>query len=426
MKKKLIFIVGMLLLSCTFAWRTCAEDVDIPARSAIAVDVKSGKVFYEKKSKAVYEIASLTKLITIYIVLNEIKNGNLKWEDEIQVSDYALQLSRDYRLSGVPLEEGRSYSVRELYNASLIVSANACAVMLAEKISGSEIKFVDKMNETLNNLGIKDAKIVNASGLTTEFIPQKYRKSGTKNSDENKMSAKDLAILATHILKEFPEILKTTSLVEESFGSKTNSHVKMTTTNWMLKGMQNAYTGVDGLKTGTTAKAGQCFVGTVNRKNWRLVTVVLHANYGEVNHDARFTATEELMDYVYKNWSQKKILQKGKTFNAAKYFPVKDGVDEKVPLELKEDVWRWAEKSYDLGKTSIHFEGLKEGSLLAPVAQGDNAGNIKVDLLDDKLGYLEKSEDPPAPMITSKNIKKANFFVRMGRHLLEYIHKLLT
>ncbi|MDR2832863.1 MAG: D-alanyl-D-alanine carboxypeptidase, partial [Streptococcaceae bacterium] len=243
------------------------------SKAAISVDFETGKIFYAKDADTPHGIASITKLLTAYITLDQVKQGNFKWDDTIAASQYAHQLSIDPRLSGVPLELGREYNIRELYEASLIASANGAAVLLAEKIAGSEEKFVQMMSAQMEEWGIKDSHLVNASGLNNSLIPEAFRIPGVPENDENLMSARGVAIIARHIMKEFPEVLETTSKPMLAFGQKTFSGVEVRNWNAMLPDMPAEYPGVDGLKTGTTTFAGQCFVGTAKKEDWRIITV---------------------------------------------------------------------------------------------------------------------------------------------------------
>lgn len=129
----------------------------------------------------------------------------------------------------------------------------------------------------------------------------------TGEADENQMSAKDVAIIARHLLLDFPEVLEVTSTATKMFGENTQSPVEMVNWNWMLPGFINFKEGVDGLKTGTTDFAGACFVGTIERDGKRIITVILNAEGHEQNPSVRFTETARLMDYCYDNWSVKEI-----------------------------------------------------------------------------------------------------------------------
>ncbi|MDR0920966.1 MAG: D-alanyl-D-alanine carboxypeptidase [Lactobacillales bacterium] len=392
------------------------------AESAIAIDEKTGKIFYAKDADKVRGIASITKILTVYLVLDQIKSGKLKWDDKVEIDDYTYAISSDNNLSNVPLEPNAKYTVKELYEAALISSANACAIALATKVAGSEKKFVALMNKQVKKWGITDAKLINSTGLNNENIPEQYRYPNSSPTEENQMSAKDVALIAQHLIQDFPEVLETTKKTEGKFGVGTSSEVDMQTWNWMLPDMDYAYEGVDGLKTGTTTEAGQCFVGTATRKDWRIITVVLHADNSDLDTGARFTATGELMDFVYNNWSQKEILKKGTTFKNVKPYPVKDGKEKEVALELNAPVTTWIRSDMDDEKYKVDFRSGKEKELIAPVDKGTVAGMVTVSLEQDNLGYILKKDKVEYPMVAKKSIKRSNFFAIIGEHFLEFIN----
>ena len=253
------------------------KNFSIDAKAAFSVDFDTGKILYDQEGETPMGIASVTKIISLYLVAEQVKQGKLTWEDPVEISQYAADLSVAPDLSNVPLHRDVQYTVKDLYEASYIQSANAAVVALAEKIAGSEPAFVDQMKDKLTEWGITDAKIVNASGLNNTYLGENLYP-GSTSTDENELSAKDVAIVARHLLQDFPEVLEVTSTVTKTFGEGSYSPVEMVNWNWMLPGFINAKDGVDGLKTGTTDLAGACFVGTAVRDGQRIITVVLNVN----------------------------------------------------------------------------------------------------------------------------------------------------
>jgi len=146
------------------------ENIDIAAESALVVDIDTGQVLLDQNTDQINEIASLTKMITQYIVFQEIEGGNLSWDDPVEISAYAGELSTQPGLANVPLQEGNSYTVEELFDAMSIYSANAATVALAEHIGGSEPVFVDRMRDLLESWGIDSPQIYNASGLNNSDL----------------------------------------------------------------------------------------------------------------------------------------------------------------------------------------------------------------------------------------------------------------
>lgn len=400
-----------------------AADFSVAASSAIAIDATSGKIFYEQNSQEVRGIASLTKMITLYLTLEAVKDNKISWDDSVTISDYAAEMSQDMELSNVPLYKENQYTVKELFDASAIFSANAAAVSLAEKIAGSESKFVDMMKEKLTSWGIKDAKLVNATGLNNSYLGD-HRYPGSASDAENMMSAQDVAVIARHLITDYPEILKVSSTPTQSFGEGTYAPVEMINWNWMLKGFDFYKEGVDGLKTGTTELAGACFAGTMIKDDWRIITVVLDATDHTNNAGARFIETGKLMDYVYANWQTKTLHKQGEQLQDAKSIAVKDGKELSVGLVLDKDLTYWEGPSQ--GEPQVEVTATKEVSnkqLTAPVKKNTAVYDVTVKTEKD-LGYIAGANPETAHLNTAQDVEKANFFVLTGRAIKNFFTNL--
>lgn len=427
--KKIALAVATLALTSTVlvgsisAYAT--DDFTVAAKAAIAVDAKTGKIFYEQNSSEVLGIASLTKMITLYLVMDAIKDGKLAWDTPVEIDDYSYALSQNMELSNVPLQQETSYTVKQLFDAALIASANACATALAVKIAGSEPAFVDMMKAKLESWGIKDAKVVNVTGLNNEALGENIYP-GSAPTDENMMSAKDVAIVARHLINDYPDVLQVASTPSETFEDPYSS-IEMTNWDWMLPGMDFYKEGVDGLKTGTTDLAGACFTGTIVRDNWRIITVVLDATDHENNAGARFVETGSLMDYVYDNWSQQELYKKSATLPEAKSMKVVDGKQESVPLVLADPVNVWVRSDMDAKNVSVEFSADKgkqrDGALVAPIKKDQLAGEATIQLKEDTLGYLDGTQNTHQ-VVTSKAVEKANFFILTGRRIQDFFKNL--
>ena len=174
MKKKIFLLVTLCftLITTPFVSVVSAEEpFDVSAKAALAIDASSGKVLYAKNTTSPMGVASITKIITIYMTLDAIKKGKLNWDDKIKMSDYAYNLTQNPEASNIAvMDKDEAFTVRDLFNAAMIQSANSAAITLAEKIGGSEPKFVDLMKTQLAYWGITDAKLVNASGLNNSVL----------------------------------------------------------------------------------------------------------------------------------------------------------------------------------------------------------------------------------------------------------------
>jgi D-alanyl-D-alanine carboxypeptidase (penicillin-binding protein 5/6) len=303
----------------------------------------------------------------------------------------------------------------------MIASASSSVITLAEKIAESEAKFVEVMNSKLKKWDIKNAKLINSTGLNNSLIPEKYRVSESKEDQENMMSARGVSVVAYHLIKDYSEILEISKKMSEKFGVGTYSELEIKNLNGMLPGMNFEYKGVDGLKTGTSDLAGQCFVGTCKKKGRRIITVILHAN-ADTNPGARYIETADLMNFVYDNWKYEKVVSKGKTLPKIKTAPVKDGKKDKVSLVVDEDVTAWVYDGMNKDKLQITWKDQKK-KFSAPVKKSEQAGKVKIQLKDDKLGYLLSSQQNNSyKMITNDNVKRQFFLKVWGNHLLEWLN----
>ncbi|MGL9893901.1 serine hydrolase [Enterococcus mundtii] len=430
-KKHFALLLATLLLTLGSFLPTLSVQADeafsVNSQAAFAVDATSGKILYDQDGEKTMGIASISKIIGLYIVLDQVKEGKLSWDDEVAISDYAETLSIAPNLSNVPLHKENTYTVKELFDSAFIQSANASMVALAEKISGSETAFLTVMNDQLKEWGIENATIVNVSGLNNVYLGAN-RPEGTGEADENQMSAKDVAIIARHLLLDFPEVLEVTSTATKMFGENTQSPVEMVNWNWMLPGFINFKEGVDGLKTGTTDFAGACFVGTIERDGKRIITVILNAEGHEQNPSVRFTETARLMDYCYDNWSVKEIGKANASIPSLKAIDVKNGKETSVNVVLKSPVSVWVRNDMDTGQLTITPKidetKVKDNELEAPIVRGTKVGTATITLADDQLGYLEDGASPSTDIITASSVEKANIFVIGWRNVTNFFSNL--
>lgn len=425
----LIIFLGLLttLASTTYADETTnTSTFSINAKAAIAVDAQSGKIFYSQDATTPLPIASITKIISLLVVEDQIKAGKLSLQDTVTISPEIAAISVHPDLSNVPLIAGQSYSVEELIHASLIQSANAAVMALAEKVAGSQDKFVDMMKTTLNQLGITDAKIVNVSGLNNSYLGTLIYP-GSSSEDENELSAQDVAIVARHLINTYPEILQISQTTQETFGANTASPTVMTNWNRMLPGFSDEKTGVDGLKTGTTDLAGACFVGTITQDNRRVITVVLHANDHPNNSSARFIETSKLMDYALSQWQYVEVLPANHTLPNLKQIKVLDGKTLTMPVTNQKPLYLWVQTGTDVKNIKYNYQlsgkSIEHKQLLAPAKKGVVIGQIIPNNPADPYGYLTKELQKATygKIITTQKVEKANLFVIWGRKVKDFI-----
>ncbi|BDZ32044.1 D-alanyl-D-alanine carboxypeptidase family protein [Lactiplantibacillus sp. WILCCON 0030] len=401
-----------------------ATTPSISAKAAIAVDAGTGQILYDKNSTKPMAIASMTKMLSTYLVLQAIHQGKLSWNQKISVSKDVAKMSQNTEYANVPLLATKTYSVRELYNATEIYSANAAITALGDAVAGTPHKFVTMMRQTAKSFGITDATIINASGLTNKEVGSAIGYSNVAANAENEMSAQDVATVAQKLLAKYPEVLTTSSIAHAWFEKGTSSATKMDNRNYMLKGLVKHYAAlpVDGLKTGTSTKAGNAFTGTVKLSNGnRIITVVMHAGAANDNGTERFTQTAQIMSYVYHNYTNT-TLAKNNTIKGVKAVDVQDGkvltsdlvangTSTKIYLPTGTDA------SEVTGKASLKKSATTAGKLQAPVKNGKTVGTANLSLNKKTIQVVDGTKSKPLTVNVTpkKSIEKANIFVRMWR-----------
>jgi D-alanyl-D-alanine carboxypeptidase (penicillin-binding protein 5/6) len=406
---RLLVIVSVFALLCTiFTYgpkQTFAQGaLDIQAESAILIEAESGKILFQNNQDAALPIASMTKMMTEYLVHEAVEKGKIKWNQKTTVSEYAHIISQDRQLSNVPLEKGGAYTVKELYEAMAIYSANGATIALAELIGGSEGNFVKMMNEKAKEMGLTSAKFVNATGLTNADL-KGHQPPGTSPTDENVLSAKDCAILAQHLVKDYPDVLDTAKIPKKIFQEDGKYPVQMDNWNWMLPGLVYAYEGVDGLKTGSTPAAGYCFTGTAKRNGMRLIAVVIKTN----SYEARFAETKKLFDYGFSNYDVKELYPAGYQLNDKKTISVPKGKEKEVPIATKNAVVVPVQKGTK-NPYKVSYKLDKE-ELEAPVKKGTKVGYMTVESNEAEDAGFVSGPELKTELVTKKSVEKANWFV---------------
>ncbi|HFI0104136.1 TPA: D-alanyl-D-alanine carboxypeptidase PBP3 [Streptococcus suis] len=413
MRKFLLTLTTVIALFFT-ATPILAEDFSVAAKHAIAVEVSSGKILYEQDAETKASIASISKTLSIYLVYEALAKGEITLDTMLDISDYPYSLTSNTELSNVNLDE-RSYSVRDLLNASLITSSNSAIIALAEKIAGSEAAFVDRMKAKVQEWGITDAKIVNVSGLDNTDLGENIYP-GSSPEDVNMFSALDVATIARRLILDYPQVLDITSLNAYDFGGYTYY-----STNQMLSDGTHARGGVDGLKTGTSNSAGSSFLATTQQAGMRIITVVLNATDGLTSPENRFVATNDLMNYVYSNFSLVTLVKKGEAFKDSK-IKVFNGEKETSPVVAAADLTVVQRNQTDNVPTATFTTDIKE--IDAPLKAGTLVG--KLQLKDQDLigkGYI--SEQASVDMIIPSDMKEASWPFSWWNQFVRYVNEKL-
>lgn len=312
------------------------------ASSYYLVDFNSGRVLAEKEPDKRVAPASLTKIMTVYVVFKELKSGHLKLDEKVTISQNAWETGG----SKMFVEVNKQVAVEDLLQGVIIQSGNDASVALAEHVAGSEETFATMMNEQAARLGMNNSHFENSMGLPT---PNHYS------------SARDLAILAQSLIREFPEYYRWDSQKEFTYNGITQQN-----RNQLLWRDPS----VDGIKTGFTDDAGYCMVASAKREDMRLISVVM----GTASATARANESQTLLNYGFRFFETHKLFDANAIMAEAK---VKKGETSKLNVGVTEDVYVTAPRK--------HFGELKaetqiDKALMAPINKGDSVGTLSVSL----------------------------------------------
>ncbi|MGG3841714.1 D-alanyl-D-alanine carboxypeptidase family protein [Anoxybacillus kestanbolensis] len=344
-------------------------------RSAILIERDTGAILYEKNAHEPLPPASMTKIMTMLLIMEAIDQGKLKLDERVRASEYAASMGG----SQIFLEPGEEMTVDDLLKGVAIGSGNDAAVALAERIAGSEEAFVHMMNEKAKQLGIKHTTFENTTGL-----PAKNHYS----------TAYDMAMMAKELLK-YDLITKYTGTYEDYLREHTNKKFWLVNTNRLVK----FYPGVDGLKTGYTSEAKYCLTATAKKGNMRVIAVV----FGAPTPKARNAQITKMLDYAFSHYETKPLYKKGETIAM---LPVSKGKKKAVAAVTSEPISVLLQKGEKSEAVKTTWKLNKK--VKAPVKKGDVLGMLVVK----KDGaVIAKS-----PLVAKEQVEEANmweFFKRM-------------
>ena len=345
------------------------------AKSAILIEASTGEILYQKNANERLAPASMTKIMSLILIMENIENGNLKWNDIVVVSKNASSMGG----SQIFLEANEMMTVEDLVKGICIASGNDATVALAEKIAGTEKAFVKLMNDKVKSLGLKNTNFVNATGLDAEG---------------HYSTANDMSVMARELVKH-EKILEFSSIYEDYLRKNTAKSFWLVNTNKLVK----FYSYIDGLKTGFTDDAGYCLTATGKKNNMRLISVVM----GEASIDNRSTDTLAMLDYGFNMYNIDTVVSKDKELGNVS---VNLGDKEKVSIISVNDITILNNSQKE--KRNITYE-MDVNNISAPVKKGDIVGEIKV-YEDGRYLY---SED----ITVVEDIEKANIFKIFLRNL---------
>ncbi|MBN1624112.1 MAG: D-alanyl-D-alanine carboxypeptidase [Clostridia bacterium] len=360
--------------------KVLSSDINnLDSRSFILLEMTTGQELFSKNPDNRYPMASLTKIMTTYIIMGELKAGRLSYDDIITASEYACSFGG----SQVWLEPGEQFTLREMLYAIELHSANDAAVAVAEAIAGNEASFVSLMNAAAGDLGMNDTLYRDCTGLTDEG---------------HYSTARDTATLALALVTAYPEILEITSKIYEPFREGTEDQVDLYNRNKLIQ----YYNGATGLKTGFTTLAGHCLAATAERNGFKLISVVMGAD----DTNTRFADSIKLLDYGFLEFDFLTIEDGGQSAGS---IPVDKGIELEVTSYVRDDL-TFLMKIDDFDRIERVVE--LPDKLEAPVAVGTEIGSIKYVLDGVELGS--------SPILTDSGTEKAGFFKLLWRKILSW------
>lgn len=387
------------------------ESIGLTAKSAILMEATTGQIIVDIDSSTAYQPASMTKMMTEYIVMEKVKNGEISWEDTVTVRKNA-SLTEGSRIF---LAENDKHTVRELYIAMAIGSANDATVALAEFISGSEQEFVNLMNETAKKLGMTTAYFINSTGLDRDDMPAEFRLEG---EGETLMSAMDVAKLVRAIVVDHPEFSEFTTIQSYQFRERDTAPID--NLNWMLEENKNitnfkryAYEGLDGMKTGFTDNAGYCFAGTAERDGMRLISVVMDTN----SKSQRFVDTAALLDYGFNNVEVKQAIAPKQVIAGHETAPIVKGVETSIPVVTENNVSFVVNKGTNFDETNLTAEVTltPKEELVAPIQAGQKVGEVTYTY---KSGNGEQKQT--INLVASEDMEKGSWWRLFFRSIKDF------
>ncbi|MEG2250877.1 MAG: D-alanyl-D-alanine carboxypeptidase family protein [Bacilli bacterium] len=373
---KKIFFLLLLIPTLT---KALPLDLAKTSKSAIMIEASTGNVIFEKNPNEKLHPASMTKIMTMLLVMEAIDDSVIRWDEMVTVSANASGMGG----SQILLETNEKMTVEDLFKGVAIASGNDAAVALAEKIAGSEDVFVGMMNKKAKELGLENTNFKNPHGL---------------DATNHYSTAKDMSILAKELIKH-EKVLKYTSIYETYLRENLDTKIWLVNTNKLVR----FYKGVDGLKTGFTEGAGYCLTTTAKKNEMRLITVVM----GSETATVRNAETTEMLDYGFAQYELNTILTKKTNLGKIKVLNGKTKYSKVVP---KEDITFLKKKSDKEVKTNYK---LKLDKVKSPIKVGDKIGKVLV--------YKDLKKVREVELTVKENNDKVNIIIAYFRNLKDTI-----
>ena len=366
MKRAGMLLLCFFLLAGLLPGKVHALDLNVAAKSAVLLDVATGTVLYEQNAHEPLAPASVTKVMTMLLIMEAINSGKIRWDDMVTASEAAAAKGG----SQIYLKVGETMTVSDMVKSIAVSSANDCACAMAEHLAGSESAFVELMNRKAQELGMMDTHFVNCTGLDDGAEAVNHR-----------TSAHDIAIMSRELLKNHPDIKKFTTIWMDTVR---NGAFGLSNTNKMVR----FYDGCTGLKTGFTSGAGYCLSASAQRSGLELIAVVM----GSSTSADRFAACKGMLDYGFANFAlYEPVVQEGATV------PVTLGKSKVVGVIPKEEAQLLVDKGLI---NAIVTEVTLSESVKAPVVAGDSLGTLTIKSQEKILKEIPLVAESPVDRLT--------------------------
>ncbi|TCN22978.1 D-alanyl-D-alanine carboxypeptidase family protein [Mesobacillus foraminis] len=362
------FFITSLFSTSTLANEGRAQLAD-ESSSAILIERDTGRILYEKNSNEKLPPASMTKIMTMLLIMEALDEGRLKFDEKVRTSEYAASMGG----SQIFLEPGEEMTVEEMLKGIAIGSGNDASVAMAERLAGSEEEFVKMMNAKVKELGLKNTTFKNPTGLPTT---------------EHYSTAHDMALMAKELLK-YEKITQFTGKYEDYLREDTDEKFWLVNTNRLVR----FYPGVDGLKTGFTNQAKYCLTATAQKDGMRVITVV----FGAPTSKSRNAQVTKMLDYAFSQYQSHPMFKKGHSVGSV---PVSKGKEKRIEAVTSERISLLTKKGESIDNVEQKITMKK--SLKAPIQKGDEVGTLR--LIQDGKTMVESQ------LVASKAVNEANWW----------------
>lgn len=365
--RKVSQLLACIFVFCLLPCPGRAADLKTGGKSTLLMDVSTGTILHESNAHESLAPASVTKVMTMLLIMEAIDSGKIDWEDMVTTSEAAAAKGG----SQVYLKVGESMSVTDMLKSIAVSSANDCACAMAEHIAGSEAAFVELMNRRAKELGMNDTHFVNCTGLDD-----------SEDAIRHRTSAHDIAVMSRQLLKNHPEIKKFTTIWMDSVRDGTFG---LSNTNKLIR----FYDGATGLKTGFTSGAGYCLSASALRDGMELIAVVMGAESSQI----RFQSCKAMLDHGFANYSLivPDLCDTGEV-------PVILGKADFVQPKMEQTDAVLIDKAH---RANVTTETTLEASLPAPVLQGQRIGTMTIKSEDQILKEI--------PLVAAENVARLSF-----------------